>query len=43
MSRGQEVVVTPEKVREVIKASQQAISLDLPVGEEEDSHLGDFI
>ena len=43
MSRGQEVVVTPEKVREIIKASQQAISLDAPIGEEEDSRLGDFI
>jgi RNA polymerase primary sigma factor len=43
MSRGQEVVVTPEKVREIMKASQQAISLDMPVGEEEDSRLGDFI
>jgi len=43
MSKGQEVVVTPEKVREIIKASQQAISLDAPIGEEEDSHLGDFI
>jgi RNA polymerase sigma factor (sigma-70 family) len=41
MSRGQEVVVTPEKVREIIKASQQAISLDAPIGEEEDSRLGD--
>ncbi len=43
MSKGQEVVVTPEKVREVIKVSQQPISLDAPIGEEEDSHLGDFI
>src|SRR5450756_3054269 len=43
MSRGQEVVVTPEKVREIIKASQHALSLDTPIGEEEDSHLGDFI
>ena len=43
MSRGQEVVVTPEKVREIIKASQQALSLETPIGEEEDSHLGDFI
>jgi RNA polymerase primary sigma factor len=43
MSKGQEVVVTPERVREIIKASQQAISLDLPIGEEEDSRLGDFI
>ncbi len=43
MSRGQEVVVTPDKVREVIKVSRQPISLDAPIGEEEDSHLGDFI
>ena len=43
MSKGQEVVVTPEKVREIIKASQHALSLDTPIGEEEDSHLGDFI
>ncbi len=43
MSQGQEVVVTPEKVREIIKASQQAISLDTPVGEEGDKTLGDFI
>jgi RNA polymerase primary sigma factor len=43
MSRGQEVAVTPKKVREIIKASQHALSLDTPIGEEEDSHLGDFI
>jgi RNA polymerase primary sigma factor len=43
MSKGQEVVVTPERVREIMKASQHAISLDVPVGEEEDSRLGDFI
>jgi RNA polymerase primary sigma factor len=43
MSRGQEVVVTPERVREIIKASQQALSLETPIGEEGDSHLGDFI
>jgi RNA polymerase primary sigma factor len=43
MSRGQEVVVTPDKVREIIKASQQAISLETPIGEEGDAHLGDFI
>ena len=43
MSRGQEVVVTPDKVREITKASQQAISLDTPVGEEADRTLGDFI
>jgi RNA polymerase sigma factor RpoD-like protein len=43
MSRGQEVVVTPDKVRDIIKASQQAISLDTPIGEEADRTLGDFI
>ena len=43
MSRGQEVVVTPEKVREITKVSHQAISLDTPVGEEADRTLGDFI
>ena len=43
MSRGQEVVVTPKKVREIIKASQQAVSLETPIGEEGDAHLGDFI
>ena len=35
--------LTPEKVREVIKISQEPISLETPIGEEEDSHLGDFI
>ena len=35
--------VTPEKVREIIKVSQEPVSLETPVGEEEDSHLGDFI
>ena len=35
--------VTPVKVREIIKASQQTISLETPIGEEGDSHLGDFI
>jgi RNA polymerase primary sigma factor len=43
MSRGQEVVVTPEKVREIIKVSQGPVSLETPIGEEADSHLGDFI
>jgi len=43
MSRGQEIVVTPEKVREIIKVSQEPVSLETPIGEEEDSHLGDFI
>jgi RNA polymerase primary sigma factor len=38
-----EMDLTPEKVREVIKISQEPISLETPIGEEEDSHLGDFI
>jgi RNA polymerase primary sigma factor len=43
MSRGQEVAVTPKKVHEIMKASQRALSLEMPIGEEEDSHLGDLI
>jgi RNA polymerase primary sigma factor len=43
MSKGQEQVVTPEKVREIIKASQEPVSLETPIGEEGDAHLGDFI
>ena len=35
--------LTPEKVREVMKISQEPISLETPIGDEEDSHLGDFI
>jgi RNA polymerase primary sigma factor len=38
-----EMGLTPEKVREVQKISQEPISLETPIGEEEDSHLGDFI
>jgi RNA polymerase primary sigma factor len=39
----EEMDIIPEKVREIIKVSQQPISLETPIGEEEDSHLGDFI
>ena len=35
--------VPPEKVREILKISQDPVSLETPIGEEEDSHLGDFI
>jgi len=35
--------VSVEKVREVIKISQEPVSLETPIGEEEDSHLGDFL
>ena len=34
---------TPEKVREIMKIAQDPVSLETPVGEEEDSHLGDFV
>jgi RNA polymerase primary sigma factor len=40
---GEEMGITPEKVREVIKFAQTPISLEIPIGEEEDSHLGDFV
>ena len=35
--------VTVEKVREILKIAQEPVSLETPIGEEEDSHLGDFI
>jgi RNA polymerase primary sigma factor len=35
--------ITPEKVREIIKVSQEPVSLETPIGEEEDSKLGDFL
>ena len=35
--------VTVEKVREVMKISQEPVSLETPIGEEDDSHLGDFL
>ena len=41
IGRGMEI--QPEKVREIIKVSQEPVSLETPIGEEEDSHLGDFI
>lgn len=34
---------TPEKVREILKIAQEPVSLETPIGEEDDSHLGDFI
>jgi RNA polymerase primary sigma factor len=40
---GQEMEMSPEKVEEIIKVSQLPISLESPIGDEEDSHLGDFI
>ena len=41
IGRGMEIA--PENVREIIKVSQEPVSLETPIGEEEDSHLGDFI
>ena len=41
ISKGMEI--PPEKVRDIIKISQEPVSLETPVGEEDDSHLGDFI
>ena len=38
-----EMEMPPEKVEEIMKISQEPISLETPIGEEEDSHLGDFI
>ena len=40
---GKQMGITAERVREIQKVSQEPVSLDSPVGEEEDSHLGDFI
>lgn len=34
---------TPDKVREILKIAQEPVSLETPIGEEDDSHLGDFI
>ena len=38
-----EMNITPEKVREIMKIALDPVSLEMPIGEEEDSHLGDFI
>ena len=40
---GHGMEIAPEKVREILKISQEPVSLETPIGEEEDSHLGDFI
>lgn len=39
----EEMGISVEKVREIIKIAQEPVSLETPIGEEEDSHLGDFI
>ena len=38
-----EMGISEEKVREIIKIAQEPVSLETPIGEEDDSHLGDFI
>jgi len=38
-----EMAISEDKVREIIKIAQEPVSLETPIGEEEDSHLGDFI
>jgi RNA polymerase primary sigma factor len=40
---GDEMGISAEKVREIVKVSQDPVSLETPIGEEEDSHLGDFV
>jgi RNA polymerase primary sigma factor len=40
---GEEMDISADKVREIMKIAQEPVSLETPIGEEEDSHLGDFI
>ena len=40
---GEEMGITPDRVREIVKVAQDPVSLETPIGEEEDSHLGDFV
>ncbi len=40
---GEDMEMPSDKVREILKISQEPVSLETPIGEEEDSHLGDFI
>ncbi|HJS27508.1 MAG TPA: RNA polymerase sigma factor RpoD [Actinomycetota bacterium] len=40
---GRQMGIPADKVREILKVSQEPVSLETPIGEEEDSHLGDFI
>jgi len=39
----EEMNITPEKVRQIVGAAQQTVSLEMPIGEEEDASLGDII
>ncbi|MCL6644396.1 MAG: RNA polymerase sigma factor RpoD [Dehalococcoidia bacterium] len=41
--KGDAALFTPERIREIQKVSQEPVSLETPIGEEEDSHLGDFL
>lgn len=40
---GKEMGISEDKVRDIMKIAQEPVSLETPIGEEEDSHLGDFI
>lgn len=40
---GEQLDMSADKVREIMKIAQEPVSLETPIGEEEDSHLGDFI
>ncbi len=40
---GEEMDIPADKVREILKIAQEPVSLETPIGEEDDSHLGDFI
>ncbi|MGX7417656.1 RNA polymerase sigma factor RpoD [Carnobacterium gallinarum] len=40
---GAEMDLSTERIREILKISQEPVSLETPIGEEDDSHLGDFI
>ena len=40
---GAEMEISPDRVRDILKVAQDPVSLETPIGEEEDSHLGDFI
>ena len=39
----EERAITPEEVREILRMAQMPVSLEKPIGEEEDSSLGDFV
>ena len=40
---GEGMGLDPQRVREIVKVSQEPVSLETPIGEEDDSHLGDFV